>query len=331
MSQQTKLVSVAITNSSSFGYAVPEHLERLKKLGPVKRVDVPGNCHGRELADAVGDANVIISSGTPQFDKEFFDCKPDMLLIARDGLGFNNIDVDAARACGCYVTKVEKIVEREAVAECAVGGMLDLVRQLDAGRCAANEGRWLDRGQFVGIELNGRTAGIIGCGNIGSRVAEILHHGFGMRVLANDPVHDDDWARANGVTYVDLDTLLSESDIVTLHATLNPTSYRLANGSFFSKIKRGSYLINTARGDMLEHAATIEALNQGIIAGLAIDAMSIEPPAQDDPYLNNPRVLVTPHIGAYTVEALRGMGDICVGNAELVAMGKKPLGIVWEE
>ena len=331
MSQQTKLVSVAITNSSSFGYAVPEHLERLKKLGPVKRVDVPGNCHGRELADAVGDANVIISSGTPQFDKEFFDCKPDMLLIARDGLGFNNIDVDAARACGCYVTKVEKIVEREAVAECAVGGMLDLVRQLDAGRCAANEGRWLDRGQFVGIELKGRTAGIIGCGNIGSRVAEILHHGFGMRVLANDPVHDDDWARANGVTYVDLDTLLSESDIVTLHATLNPTSYRLANGSFFSKIKRGSYLINTARGDMLEHAATIEALNQGIIAGLAIDAMSIEPPAQDDPYLNNPRVLVTPHIGAYTVEALRGMGDICVGNAELVAMGKKPLGIVWEE
>ena len=163
MSQQTKLVSVAITNSSSFGYAVPEHLERLKKLGPVKRVDVPGNCHGRELADAVGDANVIISSGTPQFDKEFFDCKPDMLLIARDGLGFNNIDVDAARACGCYVTKVEKIVEREAVAECAVGGMLDLVRQLDAGRCAANEGRWLDRGQFVGIELKGRTAGIIGC------------------------------------------------------------------------------------------------------------------------------------------------------------------------
>ena len=331
MSQQTKLVSVAITNSSPFGYAVPEHLERLKKLGPVKRVDVPGNCHGRELADAVGDANVIISSGTPQFDKEFFDCKPDMLLIARDGLGFNNIDVDAARACGCYVTKVEKIVEREAVAECAVGGMLDLVRQLDAGRCAANEGRWLDRGQFVGIELKGRTAGIIGCGNIGSRVAEILHHGFGMRVLANDPVHDDDWARANGVTYVDLDTLLSESDIVTLHATLNPTSYRLANGSFFSKIKRGSYLINTARGDMLDHAATIEALNQGIIAGLAIDAMSIEPPAQDDPYLNNPRVLVTPHIGAYTVEALRGMGDICVGNAELVAMGKKPLGIVWEE
>lgn len=331
MSQQAKLVSIAITNSSSFGYAVPEHLERLEKLGPVKRVDVPGNCHGRELADAVGDANIIISSGTPQFDKEFFDCKPDMLLIARDGLGYNNIDVDAARACGCYVTKVEKVVEREAVAECAVGGMLDLVRQLDAGRCAANEGRWLDRGQFVGIELRGRTAGIIGCGNIGSRVAEILHHGFGMRVLANDPVHDDDWARANGVTYVDLDALLSESDIVTLHATLNPTSYRLANGPFFSKIKRGSYLINTARGDMLDHTATIEALNQGIIAGLAIDAMSIEPPAQDDPYLNNPRVLVTPHIGAYTVEALRGMGDICVGNAELVATGKRPLNIVWEE
>ncbi|WP_102371524.1 NAD(P)-dependent oxidoreductase [Enorma phocaeensis] len=331
MDQQAKHISIAITNSSSFGYAVPEHIERLEKLGAVKRVDVPGDCHGAELAEAVGDANIIISSGTPQFDKEFFACKPDMLLVARDGLGFNNVDVDAARACGCYVTKVQKVVEREAVAECAVGEMLDLIRQFSAASRAANENRWLDRGQFVGMELRGRTVGIIGCGNIGSRVAEILHHGFGMRVLANDPVHDDEWAQKNDVTYVDLDTLLAESDVVTFHATLNPTSFHLADEDFYKKIKRGAYVINTARGDMLDQAATVAALEDGTISGLAIDAMSVEPPAPDDPFLNNPRVLVTPHIGAYTVEALGGMGEICVKNAELVARGEKPVNIVWEQ
>lgn len=330
MDQEHREVSIAITNSASFGYAVPEHIERLKKLGPVHRVDVPGTCCGRELADAVGDANIVITSGTPQFDREFFECKPNMLLVARDGLGFNNVDVEAARSTGCFVTKVEKVVEREAVAECAVGVMLDLIRQFDLSHRAADEGRWLDRGAFVGFELAGRTVGIIGCGNIGTRVAEILRHGFGMRVLANDPVRDETWAKANDVEYVDLDTLLSQSDIVTFHATLNPTSFHLADAGFFSKIKRGAYLINTARGDMLDQGATVRALDEGVISGLAIDAMSVEPPAEGDPFLNNPKVLVTTHIGAYTVEALKGMGDICVGNAELVARGERPRSIVWE-
>lgn len=330
MSQDSPKISIAITNSASFGYEVPEHIERLKKLGPVRRVDVPGDCHGKELAEAVGDANIIISSGTPQFDREFFECKPDILLVARDGLGFNNVDVDAARACGAYVTKVEKVVEREAVAEIAVGTMISLIRQVKPSSVAADEGRWLDRGAFRGFELAGRTVGIIGCGNIGSRVAEILHCGFGMRVLANDPVHDDSWARAHGVTYVDLDTLLAESDVITLHATLNPTSYHIANAEFYAKMRKGTYLVNTARGDMLEQESTLRALEDGTLAGLTIEAMSVEPPAPDDPFLNNPKVLVTTHIGAYTVEALTGMGEICVNNAELVAQGKKPTSIVWE-
>ena len=330
MVEKTGAISIVVTNSNSFGFAVPEHMERLKRLGSVRRVSVPGDCHGKELADAVGDANIIISSGTPQFDREFFSCKPDMKLIARDGLGFNNVDVEAAREVGCYVTKVEKVVEREAVAECAVGEMIDLIRQFWLSSRAADDNRWLERGTFVGMELQGRTVGVIGCGNIGTRVAEILRHGFGMRVLANDPVQNDEWAERNGVAYVDLDTLLAESDVITLHATLNPTSFHLVDDAFFAKAKPGVYLINTARGDMLDQAATVRALKSGVLRGLAIDATSVEPPAPDDPFLNNPKVLVTPHTGAYTVEALKGMGDICVGNAELVARGLKPKNVVWE-
>ena len=99
MGQDTSGVSIAITNTNSFGYAIPEHMERLEKLGPVRRVSVPGDCRGRELAEAVGDANIIITSGTPQFDREFFECKPEMKLVARDGLGFNNVDVEAWMLC----------------------------------------------------------------------------------------------------------------------------------------------------------------------------------------------------------------------------------------
>lgn len=330
MTQGIKDISIAITNSASFGIAVPEHVERLKKLGSVRRVDVPGDCHGSELAEAIGDANVIISSGTPQFDEAFFGCRPDMKLIARDGLGYNNIDVEAARSVGCFVTKVGKEIEREAVAECAVGEMIDLIRQFWRGSRAADANRWLERGHFIGMELMGRTAGIIGCGNIGTRVAEILRNGFGMRVLANDPVQDSAWARRTGVTYADLDTLLGESDVITLHATLNPTSLHLADDAFYARVKKRAYLINTARGDMLDQAATVRALENGSICGLAIDAASVEPPVPNDPFLNNPKVLVTPHIGAYTVEALQGMGDICVENVELVAKGLDPKNIVWQ-
>lgn len=331
MGQDTSGVSIAITNTNSFGYAIPEHMERLEKLGPVRRVSVPGDCRGRELAEAVGDANIIITSGTPQFDREFFECKPEMKLVARDGLGFNNVDVEAARERGCFVTKVEKSVEREAVAECAVCEMIDLIRKIWLGIRAAESNRWLDRGQFVGFELRNRTVGIVGCGNIGSRVAEILHHGFGARVIANDPVRDEAWAQEAGIEYVGLDTLVAESDVITLHATLNPTSFHLVDEKFLAGIKPGAYLVNTARGDMLDQDAVVNALSSGRLAGLAIDATSVEPPAPDDPFLNNPRVLITPHIGAYTVEALKGMGDICVGNAELVARGERPEHIVWEE
>ena len=331
MGQVASDVSIAITNTNSFGYAIPEHMDRLSKLGPVKRVSVPGDCHGRELAEAVGDANIIITSGTPQFDREFFECKPETKLVARDGLGFNNVDVGAAKECGCFVTKVEKTVEREAVAECAVCEMIDLVRKFWRGTRAADSNRWLDRGQFVGFELRNRTVGIVGCGNIGSRVAEILHFGFGARVIANDPIQNDEWAEKTGVEYVDLGQLAAESDVITLHATLNPTSYHLVNEDFLSSVRPGTYLVNTARGDILDQSAVVGALSSGRLAGLAIDATSVEPPAPDDPFLNNPKVLITPHIGAYTVEALKGMGDICVTNAELVARGERPEHIVWEE
>ncbi|WP_443742120.1 NAD(P)-dependent oxidoreductase [Tractidigestivibacter sp.] len=319
---------IAVCNTSTFGRVFPEHLERLARLGDVVDVHVDGDCHGEELSRAVAGADIIITSGTPQFDAEFFDLNPQVKLVARDGLGFNNVDVEAANAIGAYVTKVEKPVEREAVAELTVALLMDMVRSIEKAHAAANDGRWLDRGSFIGHELLGMTVGIIGCGNIGTRVAEILRLGFGMRVLANDPIEDRQWASSVGVTYVDLDTIAAESDVITTHATLNPTSYHLIGADFLSKVKKGVYIIDTARGDIVDQDAMIAALECDCVRSFGIDAVSVEPPAPDDPYLNNPKVIVTPHIGAYTRQALKGMGEKVVRDAELVAAGKEPTNIV---
>jgi phosphoglycerate dehydrogenase-like enzyme len=320
---------IVICNTSTFGRIFPEHLERLARLGEVVDVHVDGDCHGEELSRAVAGADIIITSSTPQFDAEFFELNPQIKLVARDGLGFNNVDVEAANAIGAYVTKVEKPVEREAVAELTVALLMDMVRSIEKAHAAANDGRWLDRGSLIGHELLGMTVGIIGCGNIGTRVAEILRLGFGMRVLANDPIEDRQWASSVGVTYVDLDTIAAESDVITTHATLNPTSYHLIGADFLSKVKKDVYIIDTARGDIVDQDAMIAALECGRVRSFGIDAVSVEPPAPDDPYLNNPKVIVTPHIGAYTRQALKGMGEKVVRDAELVAAGKEPTNIVY--
>ena len=319
---------IAIVNSSSFGRHFPEHIERLEKIGSVERVRVAGDCHGRELARALEGFNIVIASVTPFFDGEFFDNKRDLLLLSRHGIGYNNVDVDAATACGTLVTTVLPKVERDAVAEGAIATLMDCMRRVSDSRVAANEGRWAERARFLGNGLTGKTLGIIGCGNIGSRIVEILRRGFDMRVLACDPRRFELWADALGVEYADLDTVVSNCDVLTLNADLNPTSYHLIGAEFLDKVKEGVYVLDTARGDIVDQGAMIVALESGRVRAFGIDAAPVEPPAPDDPYLNNPRVVVTPHIGAYTRQALKGMGEKVVRDAELVAAGKEPTNIV---
>lgn len=319
---------IAVTNTSSFGRVYPEHLEQVREVGEVEYIDVPGDCHGAELARVLEGFDLIITSGTPQYDREFFELSQGVRLVARDGLGYNNVDVAAAKEAGALVTKVEKPVERNAVAEHTVALLLAIAKRLDGAVCAAREGRWLERGKYIGFELRGKTVGVIGCGSIGSRVAEILHHGFGMRVLANDPVRDDIWASANGTTYVDLDTLVREADVITTHATLNETSFHLIGADLLAKARDGVVVLNTARGDIVDAGAMVDVLESGKVAAYATDATSVEPPAVDDPLLLHPRAITTPHIGAYTRDALRGMGDKCVDDVQRIARGLAPRNIV---
>jgi phosphoglycerate dehydrogenase-like enzyme len=317
--------NIAIVNSSSFGVHFPEHIERLEKIGRVKRIRIEGNAHGKELATALKEYNIVISSVTPFFDKEFFDYKRDLLLLSRHGIGFNNVDIDAATNAGTLVTTVSPKVERDAVAEGAVATLMNCMRHVSESNMAANQGRWVDRAKFLGNGLSGKTLGIIGCGNIGTRVIEILKRGFDMKVLACDPKHFSHWADLLGVQYTDLDVLLSQSDIISLNADLNPTSYHILGEKQFSEMKKGVYIVDNARADLMDQEAALNALDHGIVAGLAIDVMHDEPPEMSDPYFNNPKVLVTTHISAYTSECLIKMGEKCVGDVERFVMGQVPL------
>lgn len=307
---------IAIVNSSSFGKYFPEQLERLKKIGEVQSFIFDNDINGKELATAVNGFNIIIASVRPFFNKEFFDNKDALLLLSRHGIGFNNVDVIAAKAHGTIVTIVPPLIERDAVAENAVANLMAIVRKTIESQSAVKANKWAERATFLGINLTGKTVGIIGCGNIGSRVAEILKFGFNARLLVADPKINHGWAQKVGAEVVDLDHLLSNADIISLNASLNESSKYLLKDKEFSLMKKGVYITNTARAELIEQDAILKALDAGIVAGYATDVMYNEPSFNDHPFVKHDKVLVTPHTSAYTIECLQGMGEKCVADIE---------------
>ena len=259
-----KNYKIAIINSSSFGKYFPNHLERLEKIGEVKHFTFENNIPGKELADALQDFNIVIASVRPFFNKEFFDNKKQpLLLLSRHGIGFNNVDVVAAKEHGTIVTIVPPLVERDAVAENAVTNLLALIRQTVQSQEAVKSNEWKKRASFLGINVTGKVIGIIGCGNIGSRVAEIFKHGFNARLLVVDPKVNVDWANKNNIEIVELDYLLQNADIISLNASLNETSYHILKAPQFSLMKKGVYITNTARAELIDETALLNALDNG--------------------------------------------------------------------
>lgn len=312
-----KNYKIAIINSSSFGKYFPNHLERLEKIGEVKHFTFENNIPGKELAEALQDFNIVIASVRPFFNKEFFDNKKQpLLLLSRHGIGFNNVDVVAAKEHGTIVTIVPPLVERDAVAENAVTNLLALIRQTVQSQEAVKSNEWKKRASFLGINVTGKVIGIIGCGNIGSRVAEIFKHGFNARLLVVDPNVNFDWANKNNIEIVELDYLLQNADIISLNASLNETSYHILKAPQFSLMKKGVYITNTARAELIDETALLNALDNGTVAGHATDVMYVEPSYSDHPLVKHPKVLVTPHTSAYAIECLQGMGEKCVQDVE---------------
>ncbi len=322
----------AVINSRSFGQYFPEQIKKLEAAGGVDFYrDIDPYISGKELAEKLREYKYIIPSVTPNFTREFFENSPNLKLIARHGLGYNNIDIDAATDFGVYVTKIVGEYERDTVAELSVAFILSSIRHIIPAHVTLKNDQWNKKAEFFGTELHALTVGIIGIGNIGSRVSEILHNGFGTNVIAYDPNVTDIQMKRHGAKKVDLDELLEGSDVISLNASITETSLHLLGRKEFNKMKDGVMIVNTARGELVIEAELTEALQEGKVKTYASDVFETEPILKDNPLKEFEYNILTPHIGAYTDISLKAMGDKVVKDVELIAKGEKPKEIINRE
>lgn len=250
----------------------------------------------KEIADVDG---IIIRSGT-KVTKEILESAKRLKVIGRAGTGLDNVDIATANEKGIVVMNVPGGNTLSA-AEHTLALLFSLARKIPQANASVKEGKW-ERKKFMGVELNGKILGVIGLGRIGSIVAERALC-MKMKVIAYDPYVTPDFASKKGIELVSLEELLSRADFITIHTPLTKETYHLLNRDTLSKVKKGSYIINCARGGIIDESALYEALVSGHIAGAALDVFEKEPPDPDNPLLKLDNVIVTPHLGASTVEA----------------------------
>lgn len=316
---------IAIVNSSSFGKIFPDQISRLEKLGEVKRFEVPGNIEGKELAEILHGYDMIIASVTPTFGKEFFKYKDKTILISRHGIGYDTIDVIAAKENDTIVSIVPALVERNAVAELNVTNLLNIMRKVNQSYQAVLSDKWENRSQFVGNGLTNKRVGVLGIGNTGSKIVEMLRYGFQCEVLGYDPNKSKMELEQFGARKVNLDELLEQSEVICLAACLNEDNMHMISTKEFMKMRDNVYISNAARGALIDESAMVSALESGKVAGFATDVLEEEPGRANHPYLQFDNVLMTSHIAAYTKECLEDMGNKCVNDCMDVAAGKLPV------
>lgn len=242
-------------------------------------------------------------------------------VIGRAGVGVDNIDINAAAKNGIKVVNAPT-GSTISVAELAFTHMLSLARSLPKSDVSMKKGEWLKK-QLKGIELNEKTLGLIGSGNIAQHMAKIAQ-GFGMNVLVYSPHCDNKKAKMMKATCEDLDGLMKKSDFISLHIPHNKDTHYLLDKKRLSLMKNTAYLINCARGGVVDENALYEFLKDGKIAGAATDVFETEPPARDNKLLTLDNVILTPHIGASTKEAQLRAGKICAEQMLKVLDGKTP-------
>lgn len=259
-----------------------------------------GDYHGLAVRSATKATADIIRAGT------------NLKVIGRAGIGVDNIDIPAATAAGIVVMNTP-YGNATTTAEHAIAMMFALARQLPAANQSTHAGKW-EKSRFMGVELSGKTLGIVGCGNIGAIVADRAR-GLKMRVLAFDPFLTDSRAVELGVEKVDLDALLRRADIVTLHTPLTDQTRNIVDAEAIARMKRGAFLINCARGGLVDEVALKAALDSGQLGGAGLDVF-VEEPAKAHPLFGHERVVATPHLGASTHEAQE---NVAVQIAEQMA------------
>lgn len=244
---------------------------------------------------------MIIRSGT-QVDTQLLEAAPHLKVIARAGARLDNVDIDAATRRGIMVINAAD-TNVSAVAELTFAVLLALARDIPTGHVAVRQGEW-PRHKMTGFLLAGKTLGIIGFGRLGRAVAAYAQ-AFSMHVLVYDPFIDLSFARQQGVEIVNFPELLARADIVSLHTTHSTHTHALMDAEAFAAMKPNSYFINCTHAGLVDEAALLDALENGPLAGAALDTFMHEPPVPNDPLSRHPKVLATPHLSENTVESQR--------------------------
>jgi D-3-phosphoglycerate dehydrogenase len=271
---------------------------------PGFEVDVRTGLPADVLARDVGGYDAVIVRSSTRLTADTLSVPGRLRAIGRAGTGVDNVDLAAATRAGIVVMNTPG-GNSTAAAEHAIALLTALARNVPQASAALREGRW-ERKQWTGVELSGKTLGVIGLGRIGREVARRAR-GLRMEVLGFDPLVAADAASDMGVAHRALDDLLAESDFVSLHVPLTPGTRHLLGAERIAKMKPGARLINAARGGLVDEAALARALDEGRLAGAALDVFETEPPPTDG-IVSHPRVVATPHLGASTVEAQERVG-----------------------
>jgi glyoxylate reductase len=265
------------------------------------------------LREHAAGADGLLTMLTDRVDAALLEAAPSVRAVANMAVGTDNIDLEAAAARGVGVGNTPGVLT-DATADLAMALLLAITRRVPEGHARVREGRWgpWQPAQDLGTDLAGATLGIVGWGRIGQAVAHRAE-AFGMRVIHS--------SRSSGVP---LDELLAVADVVSLHTPLTPQTHHLIDAAALRRMKPGAYLVNTARGPVVDQAALRDALFTGEIAGAALDVTDPEPLPADDPLLGAPHLLVVPHIGSATVGTREKMASMAVDNL-LAALAGEPM------
>ena len=311
--------AVVLVTARSFGRAQPELREELEAaVGEVRWNDLGRPLDPAELREAVVGVDGVIA-GVDRFDASVIETGGRLRVIARYGVGTDGVDLAAAAGRGIVVTNTPG-ANADAVAELAVGLMLALARHIPQGDRLIRSGEYRT---LPGVQLGGRTVGLLGLGRTGSAVARRAV-ALGCTVMGFDPALSDPELSRAGATPAGQDEVVAAADFLSLHLPVTAATRDMVDAGFLARMKPGAFLVNTARGDLVIEEDLVQALEDSRLAGAALDALREEPPRRGHPLVGRDDVILTPHSGADTEEARAAMGRLALDDLLAVLEGRPP-------
>lgn len=306
---------------------IADQLKRLRSSAEVIDVNRGRNLTLDEMLQAVPGIHATIAADEP-YTREVFERGSELLIVARDGAGFDKIDLQAASEHGVVVTRAPVVID--ATANLVIGLMIALVRKIPFADRAIRQNKWTDRSSFLCPDLTGMTLGIVGFGQVAQKVA-VRARALGMKLLAYDIADVRKAARSTGTQILSLDELLAQSDVVSVHLRHTPKTKNFFCANLFTKMKKGAYFVNTSRGEIVKESDLVEALACGHLTGAALDVFREEPINPQNPLLALPNVVLTPHLAGDTSTTMIAAIEMNVAQIIDILAGRKPSNILNSE